>query len=214
MNAVWTTILGALILLDKYAVGEFGISQPIMAGTVLGLIFGDIQTGIFLGAVFQLIFLAGLPIGRDVPPDAQGAGIAGCGAYFLLSRFNNPDIAIFISILVGIFASIWGSVLDVMVRYYNEKLYHYFLRKISRLAICHLAGIFTAFLRGIFLFLPIFILATTVRTPDTEIGLKKELLIAMITGIGMANGIYLFLKRRNIIFFFIGLLCSLVLFAF
>jgi mannose/fructose/N-acetylgalactosamine-specific phosphotransferase system component IIC len=71
MNFILLSVIGSGIILDKYAFGEFGISQPIIAGAIIGTLFGDLQTGIFIGAILQLIFLVGLPIGRDIPPDGQ-----------------------------------------------------------------------------------------------------------------------------------------------
>jgi mannose/fructose/N-acetylgalactosamine-specific phosphotransferase system component IIC len=35
MNVILLSLLGALIILDKYALGEFGISQPIITGTII-----------------------------------------------------------------------------------------------------------------------------------------------------------------------------------
>ena len=32
-GAVLLSLLGALVILDKYALGEFGLSQPIITGT-------------------------------------------------------------------------------------------------------------------------------------------------------------------------------------
>jgi mannose/fructose/N-acetylgalactosamine-specific phosphotransferase system component IIC len=34
------SILGGIVLLDKQAIGEFGVSQPIVACPLIGFIFG------------------------------------------------------------------------------------------------------------------------------------------------------------------------------
>lgn len=214
MSLILLTIVGALILLDKYAIGEFGISQPIISGTIIGAIFGDIKTGIFLGSCFQLIFLTCLPIGRDIPPEAQGAGVAGCGSYFLLLKSNNPDSALILSLIIGIFAGFFGSTIDIAVRYYNEKFYRLFLRDERNLSLYHFLGIGTAFLRGIIHLLPLFIIATVIHLPAQQFTMRKAFLIPMVGGIGMANGLYLFLKKRNLFYFILGVLCSSVLVAF
>jgi len=55
-------VLSGLLMLDKYSVGEFGVSQPLVE----------------------------LPIGRKVPLDAQAAGISGAVAFFTMRILANP----------------------------------------------------------------------------------------------------------------------------
>uniref|UniRef100_A0A7C4TDX0 PTS sugar transporter subunit IIC n=1 Tax=candidate division WOR-3 bacterium TaxID=2052148 RepID=A0A7C4TDX0_UNCW3 len=210
MTVLLLTILGALILLDKYAIGEFGISQPIITGTILGAIFGDIKTGIFLGSAFQLIFLAGLPIGRDIPPDGQGGGLVGCGAYFILLNSNPQKTALLISLILGLCASLYGTILEIWVRQQNEKLFHRFMRNEKNLIGCHLLGIVNSFLRGIIFLLPLFLLASSIHT-KFDLSFRIEILTALIVGMGMANGLFLFIAKKNLFYYLLGLVCGLVL---
>ncbi len=204
-------IIGAIILLDKYAIGEFGISQPLIAGTIIGALCGDISAGIFIGALFQMIFLANLPIGRDVPPDAQAAGIAGCGSYFILKQINQSEPNFIIVFFIGILASILGSMLDIFVRRINEQLYYRFLRNKSSLSFYHLAGILTSFLRGIIIFLPLFAIVNFIQFPVGSI--NKEFLMIVVVALSIANGIYLYFKRSSFPFLIIGVLCALAFFV-
>ncbi len=214
MIVILLTLLGALILLDKYAIGEFGIAQPIVAGTIIGAFCGDVRIGIFIGAMFQMIFLANLPIGKDVPPDAQAAGIAGCGSYFLLKNANQNEPNLMIILLIGILVSVMGNYLDIIVRRMNEVLFYRFLRDNKKLYICHFAGILTAFLRGIVLLLPIFALANLIRLSIPGTTFNKEFLYIVIVSLGIANGMYLYFKRQSFYFFVIGVICALVYFVF
>ncbi|MCX7995962.1 MAG: PTS sugar transporter subunit IIC [candidate division WOR-3 bacterium] len=214
MMVILLTLIGALILLDKYAVGEFGLSQPIVSGAIIGALCGDVQVGIFVGALFQLVFLANLPIGKDVPPDAQAAGIAGCGSYFLLKSINQNEPNLMIVFLVGILVSVIGNYLDIIVRRINEGPFYRFLRDNKKLYICHFSGIVMAFLRGVFLFLPIFLLVSIIRFPFSAAAFNKDFLLIVIFALGIANGIYLYLKRQSFYFLVIGAICALVYFVF
>lgn len=208
------TLLGALIFLDKYAFGEFGISQPVVAGAIIGALCGDVKAGIYVGALFQMVFLANMPIGKDVPPDAQASGIAGCGSYFLLKDSNQSEPNLMIVLLIGILVSVLGSFLDIIVRRINEGLFYRFLRNNKNLYICHFAGIFTAFIRGVILLLPIFSLISLLRFPVSGTAFNKELLLIIIVSLGIANGIYLYFKRQSFYFFVLGVICTLVYFVF
>lgn len=213
MMILGISVLGAIILLDKYTIGEFGISQPIIAGMIIGAVCGDVRTGIFIGALFQMVFLANLPIGRDVPPDAQAAGIAGCGSYFILKQMSNAEPNFIIIFFIGILASILGSVLDIGVRRINEQLYYRFLRSKSSLSFYHLSGIFTSFLRGMIIFLPLFAIVNLMRFllltgPD-----NKEFIMIVVVALSIANGIYLYFRKTCFPFLIIGVLCALVYFV-
>lgn len=214
MSVILVSIIGSAIILDKYAFGEFGVSQPLISGTIIGALFGDIQTGIFLGAVFQLIFLGGLPIGRDIPPDGQVAGVVGSGSYFLLQGSNGDGHALFVAALFAFVAAVLGGAMEIITRRYNERLYHIFMRKENCLYLCHFLGIATAFLRGLCLFLPIFLISRLITIPSGFPQLQRELLIILGVSVGIANALYLFFKKSTIIYVILGGLCGLALLVF
>ncbi len=211
MILFWLSLVGSLIILDKYAFGEFGIAQPVISGALLGMIFGDIKMGILLGGIFQLIFLGGLPIGRDIPPDGQGASIVAVGSYLLLSRFNLPAHALLTSVIFGLFASIIGGQLEITTRRVNEKLYHHFLRNEHYLVRCHYLGLTTALVRGLCTFVPFFAIAMFIRIPPFVPVIDQQTLISVGISIGLANGIYLFFRLSSLIYLIIGGACGLAL---
>ena len=211
MNIIFLSLIGATIMLDKYAFGEFGLSQPIVAGTIIGVIFGNISLGIFVGAIIQLVFLGGLPIGRDIPPDGQAAGIIGCGSYFLLKTSNPLEHSLFLAFIFALLGGIIGGAMEIYTRRYNEKLYQIFIRRKNLLYVCHFAGLATAFIRSFCLLLPFFLLASIFIIPNAFPQLTKELLTIIGVSVGLANGIYLFIKRTTIIYLICGVLCGLVL---
>jgi mannose/fructose/N-acetylgalactosamine-specific phosphotransferase system component IIC len=211
MNILLISILGAAILLDKYAFGEFGISQPIVTGTIIGAIFGDIVSGIFLGAMLQLIFLVELPIGRDIPPDGQAAGFVGCASYFLLKMSNSIEQSLLLAIVIALFVAIVGTLMEIFTRRLNERLYHRFMRKKEHLVFYHFSGLLTSFARGIIICLPILVIAYIIVLPDGFPRLSKEIFTIVAISIGIANGIYLFVKKMNVIYLIFGGICGLAL---
>jgi mannose/fructose/N-acetylgalactosamine-specific phosphotransferase system component IIC len=213
MNVFVLSIIAAVILLDKYAVGEFGVSQPIVSGTIIGAIFGDISSGIFVGAILQLIFLGESPFGGDIEPDGQAAGIIGTSSYFLLVSSNPLEYSLFLAFVFALVGGMIGGVLEMYAHIYNEKLYRIFMRKKHLLYVCHFAGLVTAFLRGLCLLLPIFILAHIIIIPRAFPQLTKELLMIIGLSVGLANGTYLFAKKSTILYLCGGVACSLLLFV-
>jgi mannose/fructose/N-acetylgalactosamine-specific phosphotransferase system component IIC len=213
MNVIILSLIGAIIMLDKYAFGEFGFSQPIISGTIIGAIFGDIYSGIFLGAMIQLIFLGESPFGGDITPDGQAAGIVGTVSYFLMRSSNLIEQTLFLAIIFALVGALIGGALEIYARRYNEKIYHTFERRENLLYLCHFIGLVTAFLRGFFLLLPFFIVANIIIIPGSFPMLTKELLMIIGISLGLANGIYLFIKRATMIYVGFGVLCGLILFV-
>jgi D-glucosaminate-specific PTS system IIC component len=214
MNAILLSLLGAVIILDKYALGEFGFSQPIITGTITGALFGDIWFGIFLGAMMQLVFLGGLPIGRDIPPDGQAAGILAVGSYFLLRNGNSLGHSLFLSVVFGLIGGIVGGVFETYTRRFNERLYNRFMHHEECLYICHTTGLATAFIRGICIFLPLFIISTLIHVPDAFPEITQDTLLIIGISIGLANSFYLFVKVKTSIYLLIGGICGLALAVF
>lgn len=57
--------------------------RPIVVCPLLGLILGDLQTGLALGASIEALFMGSVSIGAYIPPDATSAGVL-CTAYVIL----------------------------------------------------------------------------------------------------------------------------------
>lgn len=77
MHLFFTALLIALVAgileWDIYGWGQTMISRPVVVGTVIGLILGDVKTGLFIGASIEMIYLGTIPVGAAVPPDATSA---------------------------------------------------------------------------------------------------------------------------------------------
>lgn len=54
---------------------EFQTHRPLIACTVIGLILGDLKTGIMLGGTLELIALGRMNVGAAQPPDSALASI-------------------------------------------------------------------------------------------------------------------------------------------
>ena len=54
---------GTLVGVDLVSVGQLMIARPIVAGTIAGLLIGDVETGIRLGLIFELFQFDILPFG-------------------------------------------------------------------------------------------------------------------------------------------------------
>ena len=69
--------LGGLLALDATSVGQFMVSRPLIAGTLTGWWLGDPALGLEIGALLELVHLAGVPAGGSrVPESGPGSVVA------------------------------------------------------------------------------------------------------------------------------------------
>lgn len=76
LQALLTSIIVWAGFLDKAFLHTF-FYRPIVIGPMVGLVFGDLSTGLEVGAAVELMFLAVIFVGTAIPPDETiSAGLA------------------------------------------------------------------------------------------------------------------------------------------
>lgn len=105
MIFIFSCICGMGSVLD-----EFQTHRPLIACTVVGLILGDIQTGIILGGTLELIALGWMNIGAAQSPDSALASVIAT----ILVIVGKQDIQSGIAIALPVAAA--GQVLTVLAR--------------------------------------------------------------------------------------------------
>ena len=70
---------------------EFQTHRPLIACTVIGLILGDLKTGIMLGGTLELIALGWMNVGAAQSPDSALASIISAILLSLVSKASPPE---------------------------------------------------------------------------------------------------------------------------
>ncbi|MGV3489617.1 MAG: PTS mannose/fructose/sorbose transporter subunit IIC [Tuberibacillus sp.] len=89
---------------------EFQTHRPLIACTLIGLVLGDMKTGILIGGTLEMIALGWMNIGAAVAPDAALASIIST----ILVIVGNQDIGAGIALAIPLAAA--GQVLTILVR--------------------------------------------------------------------------------------------------
>lgn len=99
------------------------ISQPLVLGPLVGLVLGDVTTGVLCGATCQMIFLGIMGIGGTTPPDpAVGTVI---GTAFAITLGQSVEVALTIAVpaaIIGQFLFLLGAILRGLFNPYILKL--------------------------------------------------------------------------------------------
>ena len=67
-------IVTMIAAIDQFNFLE-SIHRPIVMGPIIGAIMGDLQTGLMIGASYELMMIGAMPVGGAQPPNAVIGGI-------------------------------------------------------------------------------------------------------------------------------------------
>ena len=145
VQAISLSILASLLSIE-YMNGHFGLSRPLVTGMLTGLILGDIQQGIIVGASLQLIFMGIGSVGAAVPPD-QTIGSLIATALAILSG-QGAEIALTLAIPVAVAA----QSLDILGRTFCTIFIHMAdgyaeKEQYGKLSMAHYLGLLVHFVR-------------------------------------------------------------------
>lgn len=120
--------IGGLLSLDRRASFQLMLSQPMVAVSLLGLVFGDIQTGVVVGSMLQLIWMSCVLFGANIPRNDTLASVTIGGSVLLFTQYiSDTSIALdpsiwALAIIIGAPTCVLGQWLDVRLDHLNKKL--------------------------------------------------------------------------------------------
>lgn len=209
------SIFIAALILENYGYGYWMISRPIFAGPLIGLLLGDIRTGLLVGGSVELMYMGVIPVGGSVPPNAQIAGIL--STVFAIMSGGNAEVGIALAYPIGILAQLlvmlaW-NINIVLIHRADKYLVAGDVRKVERTQLAGLIVFFFVF------FIPTF-LAIQFGS-DFVNGLVASMPAVLTDGLKAASGIMpavgmaMLLRMMNFkkywSFFAIGFVCAIYL---
>ena len=144
METLILSLFIAFLITENSGYGYWMISRPIFAGPLIGLIMGDLTTGLIVGGSVELMYMGILPIGGSVPPNAQIAGIL--STIFAINNGGNPEIGIALALPIGLLAQLlimfsWN--INILLMHVADKYIEEGNAK--KVELTHLAGIIVFF---------------------------------------------------------------------
>lgn len=176
--STWAGISG------NYFMDYLGFARPIVSGLVVGLILGDVKTGVILGATIEAMFLGVFTVGAALAPDYNLAGVVGV-ALGIASGYG-VEAAVALALPVALF----GQFLMMSIVYQGNLAFLHMadryaeegdIKKIERV---YLGGAVLWFVKG---FIPTF-LALYLGASAVE-GLFNALPTWLVDGFSIVGGI-------------------------
>lgn len=145
METLLLSLFIAIVITENYGYGYWMISRPIFAGPIVGLIMGDVTTGLIVGGSVELMYMGILPIGGSVPPNAQIAGML--STVFAIANGGNPEIGIALALPIGMLAQLlimfaWN--INILLMHQADKYIE--TGQIKKMELTHLSGLIIFFI--------------------------------------------------------------------
>lgn len=112
---------GGVLGLDRRGAFQAMISQPLVAVPLLGLALGDLEVGLLLGAVLQLLWMSSMLFGANTPPNETLSSMVAGGMVLLYGEhIAAPDPAVLtIGVLLAVPLGPLGRSIDVRLEKMN-----------------------------------------------------------------------------------------------
>lgn len=111
-------LVGVFTILDSRLLGRLNFERPLISCTIVGLLLGDLQTGLAVGASIELMSLGLVVIGAAAPPDMNMAAII-CAAFAILT-----DASVETALALAVPIAVLGQMLGVVMRTILSNLTH------------------------------------------------------------------------------------------
>ena len=93
VQAILIGLIAAFGKLD-YQLGTLYAFRPIVLCPLVGIVLGDLQSGLAIGASLELLFMGSISIGAYVPPDETIGGVLACAFAIQLGQSTEAAIAL------------------------------------------------------------------------------------------------------------------------
>lgn len=211
LTAILIGFIGALGVLD-YQFGSLYINRPIVLGPLVGLVLGDLQQGLIIGANLELFFMGAVSIGAYIPPDSIVGGVLATA--FAISTGQGTEAAIalampigLISLAIGNFLNIFNSFILRWTDSYAEK------GKYKGIMTTHfMIGMLNTMRRFLLVFFAFYL---GVENMKGLIDAVPQVLIdgmsaaaGLLPALGFAMLMRMILTKQIIPYFFLGFICS------
>lgn len=109
-EAIIVGLIGVFSIFDSRLLGRLNFERPLITSTLVGLVLGDVQTGLIVGAALELISLGIVNVGAAAPPDMVLASIIASAFAILTGASSEAALTLAVPIAV------LGQLLGILVR--------------------------------------------------------------------------------------------------
>ncbi|WP_208231366.1 PTS mannose/fructose/sorbose/N-acetylgalactosamine transporter subunit IIC [Brenneria izadpanahii] len=99
--------------------GWYMITRPLVSGMLVGLILGDLQTGIIIGVAVQAVYIAMVTPGGSMPADLNFVAFPAIALGILSNK--GPEVAVALAATIGIAGTVLFNAMMVLNSWWNHR---------------------------------------------------------------------------------------------
>lgn len=99
--------------------GWYVLSRPLVSGMIVGIILGDVKTGIIIGVAVQAVYIAMVTPGGTMPADLNFVAYPAIALGILSGK--NPEVAVTLAATIGILGTVLFNLMEVINSYWANK---------------------------------------------------------------------------------------------
>lgn len=208
IQAVLLGLLGGLGIWDSRVMGLCMLERPLVLGAITGLILGDFQMGIIIGASLELVMMGVVGIGAATPPDTVSGSIL--SAAFAITSGLDLSAAVALALPIATLGQLVGIFDRTMNGYFvhmaDEGAKRGDYKAVDRALWCGAGLFFVSYFLLVFLgaMLGSAVIGTFVEMIPQFIIDGFKVASGMLPALGIAILLQLLFDKKNIAFFFIG----------
>ena len=195
-------LLGCIAFLGKcdLATGTNQLQRPIILGPLVGLVLGDLDAGIKIGATLELAFLGSYSVGAFIPPNVIVGGVLGTA--FAIVTGKGPAVAFTMAFPIALLAVAIDNIFFSLVRPLLGKVADNYAEKgnVHMVSVIHMAtGFFSVGSDAMKKF---------VEAIPAVITNGLTIATGLLPGIGFAMLAQMIMNKKVVPFFFLGFVLS------
>ena len=75
IQAILIALVAFLASIDEYTFGASMMGRPLFTAPFVGLILGDLEAGIIIGATLESMFMGSIMVGSATPPEVYASSV-------------------------------------------------------------------------------------------------------------------------------------------
>lgn len=208
-------LIGLIVFIGKadYFIGTAMFGRPLVLGALVGIVLGDVSTGVMIGFQLELVFMGMQAIGASIPPDMIVGSVLGTA--FAITTGNGMETAITIAMPAAILSAFvvnlfYGVITPIMAkaadRYAEEGKY----KKIEAIFLSN--GFMFDFTFAVIAFVAFMFggdaVTAVVNTIPAWLTTGIGIAAGVLPALGFAQLINMILSKKVAVFFLLGFLLS------
>ncbi|OTQ71728.1 PTS mannose transporter subunit IIC [Gilliamella apis] len=116
MSAFLLAVVMFITFGGNWLIGQNMADRPIVVGSLVGLVLGDLQSGVLMGAALEAVFMGAVNVGGATPLNPSFGTVLGAG--FAMLSGGGVEIAITLAIPLALLGGLLETTMSVVLSFF------------------------------------------------------------------------------------------------